>query len=270
MLAPVGRAEVVEGGYRVHGDWAFGSGSRHADVICGGCMVTRNGEVAVEDGMPEWRVMIFERDDVEVRDTWHVTGLAGSGSHHYSVADAFVPEARSFDVMGASRRPEPLYQYHGLFFANVPGVPLGLGRAALDALAGIAGSKRTPPRMRLLRDEYRVQTAAAEAEAGLGAARSFVRDVTGDLWETLLAGDAPSMEQRARVALMMYEANRAAQRAVELACEVVGADALYVGHPLERIRRDAIAVGSHMVHQRKTLATVGSTLLGGDPGPVYF
>ncbi|MGI9590943.1 MAG: acyl-CoA dehydrogenase family protein, partial [Myxococcota bacterium] len=187
MLAPVGRAEVVEGGYRVRGDWAFGSGSLHADVICGGCLLTRDGEITLKNGLPVWRVMIFDLRDVEVHDTWHVTGLCGSGSNHYSVADAFVPEAHSFDVFSDIRRPEPLYQYHGFFFANVPGVPLGLGRAAIDVLGEVAASKRSLPGMGLLRDEYRVKTAAAEAEAALGSARSYVRDVTQDLWETLLA-----------------------------------------------------------------------------------
>lgn len=270
MLAPIGRAEIVEGGYRASGDWAFGSGSLHADVICGGCLLTRDGEIALEDGQPVWRVLIFDRRDVEVHDTWQVTGLCGSGSNHYSVADAFVPEARSFDVFAGSRRPEPLYQYHGLFFANVPGVPLGLGRAAIDALSDVAGSKRSLPSGRLLRDEQRVKTAAAEAEAALGSARSYVREVMEDLWQTLVSGERPSLGQRARVALMIFQAYRSAQLAVDLACEAVGADALYRGHPLERIRRDAIALGSHMVHQHKTLAMAGGSLLGGDPGPVYF
>lgn len=40
------------------------------------------------------------------------------------------------------------------------------------------------------------------------------------------------------------------------------------GHPLERIRRDAIALGSHRVYQRKSLAAAGTSILGGDPGPV--
>lgn len=270
MLAPIGRAEVVEGGYRVNGDWAFGSGSLHADVICGGSMLTREGEILLENGLPTWRVTVFELSDVEIHDSWFVTGLAGSGSNHYSVHDAFVPEERTFDLSSGSRRSEPLYQYHGLFFANVPGVPLGVGRAAIDALSEIAGSKRSMPSMKLLRDEYRVRVAAAEAEALLGSARSYVWDVMGDLWETLSRGDRPSLDQRARTALMIIQAYRSAQRAVDLACEAVGADALYRGHPLERIRRDCVALGSHLVHQPKSFAAVGAALLGGDPGPVYF
>jgi alkylation response protein AidB-like acyl-CoA dehydrogenase len=271
MLAPVGRAERAPGGYRVRGTWAFGSGSLHADVIVGGCLVTEGGEpVLGEHGLPLWRVLVLPREAVEVRDTWRVTGLAGSGSHHYAVEDAFVPEERSFDVLGKPRRSEPLYRYHGLFFANVPGVPLGLARAALDALAEIAARKLVLPELRLLREEYRVRAAAAEAEALLGAARSYVRDVMGEAWETLCA-DAPlSLEQRARVALMLVHTAQSARRVVELCCDAVGAEALYQGHPLERVRRDMIAVGSHLVHQPKTYAMVGRVLLGDEPGLTFF
>jgi alkylation response protein AidB-like acyl-CoA dehydrogenase len=152
----------------------------------------------------------------------------------------------------------------------VPGVPLGLGRAALDALTEIAEQKRSLPSLKLLRDEYRVKVARAEAEGVLGSARSYVWDVMGDLWETLCAGDTPTLEQRAKVALMMIQAHRSAQRAVELACEAVGADTLYKGHPLERIRRDVVTVGSHVVHQPKSLESIGAALLGGELGPAYF
>jgi hypothetical protein len=71
---------------------------------------------------------VLARDHVVVEDTWRVTGLAGSGSHHYRVSEHFVPEEHTFDVLGPSRRSEPLYGYHGLFFANVPGVPLRMAR----------------------------------------------------------------------------------------------------------------------------------------------
>ncbi|MGI9592555.1 MAG: hypothetical protein ACR2P8_14385, partial [Myxococcota bacterium] len=144
------------------------------------------------------------------------------------------------------------------------------GCSAFEAWSEIAGSKRLLPNRSPLRDEYRGKVAAAQAEGALGSARSYVWEVIGELWETLVAGDEPSVEQRSRLALMIVHTHRAAKHAVDLACEAVGADALYRGHPLERIRRDAIALGSHLVHQRKSLAAAGSSVLGGDPGPVYF
>jgi alkylation response protein AidB-like acyl-CoA dehydrogenase len=43
QVPPMGRAEVVDGGYRVNGKWGFGSGCRHADVIMAGCLIFENG-----------------------------------------------------------------------------------------------------------------------------------------------------------------------------------------------------------------------------------
>ena len=271
MLLPIGRAEVVTGGYRVSGRWAFGSGCRHASWFTGGCVLLRAGQLLTgAKGLPESRVMIFPPEAVEILDTWDVTGLAGSGSHDYRVEDVFVPREHAFDVMQSPRRSEPLYRYHGLFFANVPGVPLGLARRALDEVEILAHEKRIPPGMRLLESESRVQAALAEAEAVLGSARSYCNDVMGELWECLCGGDAPSLELRARLALVILHTGRSAQRAVDLACEIAGSSALYRRSPLERLRRDMIAVSSHLVHQTKTYRSIGRVLLGLDPGPVFF
>jgi alkylation response protein AidB-like acyl-CoA dehydrogenase len=105
MLAPVGQAEIVPGGYRVTGHWAFGSGSLHATHLTGGCLVMQDGKPIIEEnGLPRWRVMIFDPADVEIEDTWYTTGLRGSGSNDYSIKNAFVPnEHRSGS---ASRSPD--------------------------------------------------------------------------------------------------------------------------------------------------------------------
>ncbi len=57
QVPPNGRAERVAGGYRVTGHWTFGSGSTHADVIIGGCLVTENGQPVMTAGGPLTRIM---------------------------------------------------------------------------------------------------------------------------------------------------------------------------------------------------------------------
>ena len=41
-VSPMGRAEKVEGGYRISGQWPFGSGITHADVVGTNCLLYRN------------------------------------------------------------------------------------------------------------------------------------------------------------------------------------------------------------------------------------
>jgi alkylation response protein AidB-like acyl-CoA dehydrogenase len=271
MLAPVGQAEIVPGGYRVTGHWAFGSGSLHATHLTGGCLVMKDGKPIIgESGLPLWRVMIFDPADVEIEDTWYTTGLRGSGSNDYRIKDVFVPEEHSFNALGRPRRSEPLYAYHGFFFANVPGIPFGLARAALDEAQKIAETKRSFPSTEPLVADAQVQTDFGEAEALLGAARAYVADCIGGAWKTLEQGDELSLTQRAKIGLCLTFAGQSAQRIVDLACGIAGSTALYEKSPLERLRRDAIAIGSHVVHQRKTYGAAGRIMLGIDAGPTFF
>jgi alkylation response protein AidB-like acyl-CoA dehydrogenase len=271
MLAPVGTAEIVPGGYRVSGHWAFGSGSLHATHMSGGCLVLDDGAPIMEDGgLPRWRVMILDPADVEIIDTWYTTGLAGSGSNDYRVVDVFVPDEHTFHVFDPPKRPEPLYAYHGFFFANVPGIPFGLARAALDEAHHVAATKRSFGSADTLRGDAEVQVAFGEAEAILGASRAYVSDVIGEAWTMLVVGDPLTVEQRSRIGLCIVHAGRSAQQVVDIACGIAGSSALYRRSPLERVRRDMIAAGSHLVHQRKTYGMAGRPLLGLPAGPTFF
>ena len=93
-LAPRGTATVVGGGFRVEGQWPWGSGTQNADWILAGCQVVRDGEVETHaNGAPRSRMMAVPRSDVEFVDTWHVSGLAGTGSTDFAIRDRFVPES---------------------------------------------------------------------------------------------------------------------------------------------------------------------------------
>jgi alkylation response protein AidB-like acyl-CoA dehydrogenase len=267
LLFPVGRATRVPDGFRVSGRWQFGSGCRHADQIVGGCLVF-DGDAPVLDeaGRPEMFVAWLPREQVEIHDTWFTTGLAGSGSHDYSVTDAFVPDTHRFDPFGLGGRPETLYRYHGFFFANLCGVALGCARRMVDDLKDLMRTKISMPAMVPLKDEYRAQLALADATARLGAATAYQDETLSTIWSSVSEGGAPTLEQRATLALMLVFAAQSALEVAEIVCEVVGAQAIYRTSPFERRRRDLATLSAHVVAQRKSAANVAPMFFGDVPG----
>ena len=264
-LAPVGQAERAGGGFKVTGRWQFGSGCLHADHLIGGCILLQDGVPAMgEHGLPEFRVVWLPKNEVEIHDTWYTTGLAGSGSNDYSVKNVFVPEGRSFHPFRTGTRPEPLYRYHGFFFANLPAVALGCARRMLDDLRALALHKMVMPAMQLMKDEYRVQVALADATARIGAARAYQNDRIAAVWDTLRRGDTPTLEQRAGIGLMSVHAIQTALQVADIVCEAAGTTALYASSPFDRRRRDLITIASHLVGQRRAFQTAGQLLFGDD------
>src|SRR5262249_26068725 len=90
-----GSAVPVEGGYRVTGRSQFASGCTHATWLFNDFAIL-DGEQPrlLPDGTPELRRIFIPSTECEILDTWHTTGLRGSGSHDYVVTDLFVPLER--------------------------------------------------------------------------------------------------------------------------------------------------------------------------------
>jgi alkylation response protein AidB-like acyl-CoA dehydrogenase len=107
---PFGDAAVEDGGYRATGRWPLGSGCQHSSWIVGGCRILDGDQPRLRaDGSPVTRILFFPASDCEILDTWHSIGLRGTGSHDYTVADVFVPAARSLSFRDPPVEPGPLY-----------------------------------------------------------------------------------------------------------------------------------------------------------------
>ena len=61
QIPPNGRTQRVDGGYVINGRWAFGSGSTHADVIVGGCLLVDGDAPVFVDGAPDFLVACARR-----------------------------------------------------------------------------------------------------------------------------------------------------------------------------------------------------------------
>jgi alkylation response protein AidB-like acyl-CoA dehydrogenase len=266
VLVPRGRAERVDGGYRVTGRWPFGSASLHADWFVGGCLVTEGGQpVQGPDGGPLVRMTFFPAESCSTLDNWQTTGLAGSGSVDWQVDDVFVPEERSFSLFESPVDPAPLYAFPWFIVVNAPGPSLGIARAAIDALCTLAGEKENHPGGGKLQDELLVQTAVGRAEAELGAARAYILEATGALWATVCAGIEPTLEERASYRLAGIHAFRAARNVVQAMYEAGGGSALYSCSPLDRHLRDIATITQHAFANARGYGEVGRAFMGLDP-----
>ena len=261
-FAPLGRATVVDGGYRVTGRWPFASGCEHCTWLMG-------GSVIVDDGtpLPDPRLVLFPAGDARIIDTWTVAGLRGTGSHDIAVDDLFVPAARSFSLV--TDRPTQtgtLYAFpvFGLLALGIAAVTLGIARAAIDELVRLAGMKTPSGSRRRLAERAVIQSAVAEAEAVLGAARALVFDAVASAWATAEAAGTIDLRVRARLRLATTHAAIAAARAVDLMYNAAGGTAVYATSPLQRHFRDVHAATQHVMVAPTTLELVGRVLLGLD------
>ncbi|WP_445375703.1 acyl-CoA dehydrogenase family protein [Photorhabdus tasmaniensis] len=261
-IHPQGIASEVDGGYLVNGNWRFGSGLSHCDLLVAGCYIYKNGEkVLDEDGSPIWRVMIARPNEYQLGDGWFTTGLVGSGSRDYSAKDLFVPKEHSFSFY-EPHRTGPLHDTPDAILRNMSGIPLGIARAAINYVRSLADLKFDRTTQDLWSKSPRIQIAVAKCEMELFSARCAVYSSLTEQWQTLEQARKLNVEQRALPALARQNAFQTARRIVSTIYDLVGGASIYKNEtPMDRWLRDVNTICQHAVAQENILQTSGQLLL---------
>jgi alkylation response protein AidB-like acyl-CoA dehydrogenase len=244
----------------------FASGVNHARWLMCPCVIWDDGKpVRTPTGAPMTRIFWAPAESATIQDTWHVVGLRGTGSHDFTLADVFVPAARSVAATDLPREKGLLYDprlHLTWIWTATAGNAMGIGRGALDAFVDLASSKSTTMSTTLLRDRPLVQARVAEAEATLSAARAYVQTAVGDLWERAGQGegdlDVAVVQARLAIARGMHEA----VRAVDLLFHAAGTNAVYERNPLERHFRNIHVAIQHAAALPAHMEAAGKVLLG--------
>jgi alkylation response protein AidB-like acyl-CoA dehydrogenase len=141
-------------------------------------------------------------------------------------------------------------------------VTLGIAGRAVDELASLA-TGRTPllSRTTLAHQGY-VQIDLARASAAVGAARAYLVDQVGRMWDRVLVGERASPGQRAELRLACHHAAFEAARAVDLAYTAAGGASVYSSSPLQRCLRDIHAATQHVMLSPRNLETFAKVRLG--------
>lgn len=268
VFAPSGRARRTDGGFTVSGRWSFGSGCQHCTSLLGGAIVSNDaGPERTAQGRPDIRLCFFPAEEVEILDTWHVSGLMGTGSHDLAVRDRFVPDAHAVSLISETARENgALYRFpvFGLLAVGVASVALGIARRAIDELVALASKKTPALAQKRLADRATAQVAVAQAEGALGGARALLLATIDDVWRRVEDGADVVLADRARVRIAAAHAVRDAARAVDLMYELGGGSAIYQSSPLQRCFRDVHVVTQHASVATGSLELAGRALLGVD------
>jgi alkylation response protein AidB-like acyl-CoA dehydrogenase len=267
-ISPTGRAKPVEGGYRISGRWAWGTGIQHAD------WALLNG--VVEGDPPDVRLFLVPRDQVEVDPDWECQGMQGTGSNDVLADGVFVPAARSEPLIpmsqgrgsGAVWHDSPRFRHPMLpFLAITAAVPaVGAGRRAVAlfeerlrgrTLYGTRGRQADRPASQIRLGHASVRVDSAEA---------LLRHAGHEV-ESWGARDEPCpAEEGARLRLLIAHAVAMCRDAVRDLMEASGAGAQLRSHPMQRIHRDVHTLSCHTVFDLDVGAeNYGRLRLGLDP-----
>ncbi|MBA3287311.1 MAG: hypothetical protein H0U21_04690 [Acidimicrobiia bacterium] len=255
VFAPNGAGHADGDAVVVTGRWAWGSGTQHCRWILGGAQI--------DDGT--FRLCWFADGDVTFHDTWHTSGLRGTGSLDFSVDGARVPVERTVQpgvTLPVVDGPLAAFPNFGLLAAGVAAVNLGVGRRALDEVEELAGSKQPQFSSRSLARSGFTQIEISRAEARLRAGRAYLLDELAMAWARAEAGERIGLDTRRAIRAAALAAAEAGAHAADTAYTLAGGTSVYESSVLQRCFRDAHVATQHIMVAPKLHETLGKLWLG--------
>ena len=238
-----GKAEHVDGGFRISGRWGFSSG----------CDAATWAMVAIPGPGPNGLMwLLLPRPHYEILDTWFASGMRGTGSKDLVVKDAFVPSHRALDPNRAGDGDWTGWELHQRPSYRVPlrcltgwdlvtpivGIAQGAVEEFTSRLLGTSGPGRTA-------DSVPVQLRLAEASAEVDAARAILRHDIQEMLDKAARGQRFTDADRARYRRDKAFVAKLSVQAVNRLFEASGARAVLASEPMQRFHRDAHGASHH-------------------------
>ncbi|MET9266576.1 3-hydroxy-9,10-secoandrosta-1,3,5(10)-triene-9,17-dione monooxygenase oxygenase subunit [Amycolatopsis sp. NPDC004079] len=248
--APMGKATVVEGGYRLSGRWSFSSGSDH-------CTWVLLGGPAFADGKPvDFCTYLVPISDYSIVDVWDTVGLRGTGSNDIVVEDVFVPKHRALSFMATSKcktpgqevNPGPLYRlpYGSVHPSTITAPIIGMAQGAYDAHVEHQGKRvRAAYAGEQSKEDPFSKVRIAEASSEIDAAWLQLTHNIDELYQLARKGEKLPFSTRLRVRRDQVRGTERAISAIDRLFENSGGRALQRGTPIQRFWRDAHAGRVH-------------------------
>jgi len=265
-LLPAGTATPVPGGFKFSGRWRYSSGCEHA------AWAYLGGTVAAAPD--DRRIFLLPRSNYEIVDTWHVSGLKGTGSHDIVANDVFVPDYRTQKFADNFRGYGPgqavntsnLYRlpFGQIFFRGVSTGLIGALQGMLDAF--IEYAKGRVHRMHGTRasEDALVQLTCAETAAAIDEMKTILHRNFRNLESYAARGELPPLKLRIQY---KFHSSMVAERCSVLAARLfkaVGGAGIYADeHPFGRMLADINTARQHISNQFEVSGrNFGATLFG--------
>jgi alkylation response protein AidB-like acyl-CoA dehydrogenase len=243
-IAGSGKAEKVEGGYRINARKVFTSGAPMGDLLMTGAVLESGGEepMVLHFGIP------MNSPHVKVLDNWRTLGMRGTGSHDVLIEGHVVPDA-AIAMRRKAGEWHPVFQIIAtIAFPLIYAVYVGVAESARDIAIDLAKKKK--PGKHVIDLAGRMDTELAGARMALDAMLAAVR---------LNAPSAVSVNQ---VMIGRQLAARHAIAAVEYAMELAGGAGFFRAAGLERRFRDIQAARYHPLQAGPQAEYTGAMALG--------
>lgn len=241
-IAGSGKAEKVEGGYRITARKVFTSGAEAGDVLMTGAVLDGETPKVLHFGVP------MKAPEVKVLDTWHTLGMRGTGSNDVAVEGLFIPDAGVALARDAGQW-HPLFQVIStVAFPLIYAAYLGVAESARDIAVELARKKPA--------NQHSV-TLAGRMDTSLRAAQLAHRHMVATV-----EMNAPSAGSVNEIMIGRSLVAEHAIKAVELAMELAGGAGFYRASGLERRFRDIQGARFHPLQQGPQATYTGSMALG--------
>jgi alkylation response protein AidB-like acyl-CoA dehydrogenase len=267
---------VPEGsGYRINGTWHYASGIDHADWVIDLIPVNEGGDA------PRMTTVLVPRKDFVVLDTWHASGLKGTGTNDLRIAEVFVPGHRELGFDEANQGTAPGTAANSAHIYKLPmmgvgsfttiGPCFGVAQGALDAYLASMKGRMGVLSTEKLAEHAPLQLKVAEAAAEIDAARHLIAADLDEINATGRSGGVLDRMQSVRLKRDVAFAAQLCRRAVDRLAMAMGVPGQKDDHPVRMRARDMNALASHgLMSWESNALPFGRASFGLESGNPYF
>jgi indole-3-acetate monooxygenase len=242
-IAGSGKAEKVEGGFKITARKNFVSGAQAGALLMTSAVLEEEGQTSViHFGVP------MTSPQVRIDPVWNTMGMRGTGSNDVVIDGHVVPEA-GVALKRKAGEWHPLFQIIGtIAIPIIYSVYLGVAERARDIAVSLAAKRRADPNISQLIGQMQTELCGAQ--------------IAHEYMLSVVRRNAPSAASINDAMMGRQLCARHAIRTVELAMEAAGGASYFKRNELERCFRDVQGARFHPMQMMQQANYAGAMALG--------